>query len=483
MKKILLLLSIFAMNPSVHSQCETSVYPEDSTICLGDTVNLTAYGPSTDLTTTFSAGNNHRGNMFDIVAVNTVTIESFDAHPMGNTTIEIYYKVGGFAGSESNPGAWTLVGSAAVVAQPTGTPTPVPVSIGVTIPAGQTYSFYVTSSNTAVSINYSDGTTPGAVYASDGNIQFLEGVGLEYPFTAGGGTFSPRIWNGNIHYSTAGTTTFSWSNGASTNTIDVSPSVGTTYYVDITPFGCPTVTDSVTINVSNLSIDLGPDLTICEDSTVTLDAGNTGATYSWNSGLENTQTIVASGTNQYDVLVTNADGCEASDTITITSQAAPVIDLGLDTLICVNGIADFNAGTGFSSYIWSNSENTASITVDGATVGVGNYTYSVIVTDGIGCVGTDTVNLIVDGCAGVESLESTNFLLYPNPTNGKVLLSTNQHFSNVAVKIIGMDGTLHYSNYFNNQFQEIDMDKLSEGIYLLEIQADDTFEVIRIIKN
>ena len=154
------------------------------------------------LSTTFAAGNNHRGNMFDIAALNTVTITSFDAHPQANTTIAVYYKTGTHVGFQNTAGAWTLIGSAAVVAQPTGTPTPVPVAVNITIPAGQTYAFYVTSTNTGVSLNYTNGTTLGNVFASDANIQFKEGSGLEYPFS--GSPFTPRVWNGIIHYSLAG---------------------------------------------------------------------------------------------------------------------------------------------------------------------------------------------------------------------------------------------------------------------------------------
>jgi hypothetical protein len=166
--------------------------------------NSAALFPCDTLQTTFAGGNNHRGNMFDIVAINAVNIISFDAHPVGNTDYEIYYKVGTFAGSENNSAAWTLVGSATgVVAQPMGTPTPLPIVVNITIPAGQTYGWYVTSTNTTVSNYYTNGTAQGSVYTSDANIQFLEGVGLEYPFT--GTPFTPRVWNGRIHYCDAAT--------------------------------------------------------------------------------------------------------------------------------------------------------------------------------------------------------------------------------------------------------------------------------------
>lgn len=274
--------------------------------------------------------------MFDIVATNTITIDSIDAHPMADTDIEVYYKVGSFSGSENNAAAWTLVGSAAVTAQAQGTPTPVPLNINVTIPAGQTYAFYVTSSNVAVSLNYTDGSTQGAVYTSDANMQILEGVGLEYPFS--GTPFSPRMWNGTIHYST-GSATYSWSNGATTPSITVSPGSTTTYTVDVDITGCPnTLTESIQVSVSDVAADLGPDTTICVYNSLMLDAGG-GAldTYQW-STAETTQSITVDGStlglgSSYIALtVSDQYGCNAYDSILVTvDQCAGISEYELGT--------------------------------------------------------------------------------------------------------------------------------------------------------
>lgn len=156
---------------------------------------------TTQLSTTTMAGNNHRGNMFDLTALHTVTIESFDAFPMGNTTMEVYYRPGTYVGFEGNVAGWTMLGSAPIVAQ--GGLVPVAVPVRVTIPEGETYGFYVTSTQTGVSLNYSNGNAVGAPYTSDANLVFKEGGGLEYPFTGGtGAVYQPRIFNGAIHYST-----------------------------------------------------------------------------------------------------------------------------------------------------------------------------------------------------------------------------------------------------------------------------------------
>ena len=174
-------------------------------------------------------------------------------------------------------------------------------------------------------MNYTDGTSQGSVYTSDANMQILEGVGLEYPFS--GTPFSPRMWNGTIYYSTAtgGASTFSWNTGATTQSIDVVPTTNTTYTVDVTIPGCPsTVTESADIEVSDLTVDLGGDTTICVYNSITFDPGNDPAdTYSWSTGATTStitidSTIQNTGTTDYIVSVTDDFGCLAIDTVALT---------------------------------------------------------------------------------------------------------------------------------------------------------------------
>lgn len=153
------------------------------------------------LTTTFSSNNSMNGNMFEINAINSVIIKSFDGNlqpPSQNMLI--YYRPGSYTGFELSSAGWTLVGTAnGVVSNGDDVATPIPIPVNVTIPAGQTYSFYITTDGSGPNgrINYTDGTTEHAVYVSDSNIQILEGIGVEYPFAD---TFVPRIWNGTVHY-------------------------------------------------------------------------------------------------------------------------------------------------------------------------------------------------------------------------------------------------------------------------------------------
>ena len=147
----------------------------------------------------YNQNNGQRGIMFDVRAENDVTIRCFEANLYDGTTAnyEIYYRPGTHVGHENNAAAWTFIGGATgITSAGNNLPTPLPIQVNVSIPAGQTYSFYITN-DFGGGTNYTDGTAVGNFLAADGNLTVFEGVGKSYPF---GLTFTVRNFNGHIFY-------------------------------------------------------------------------------------------------------------------------------------------------------------------------------------------------------------------------------------------------------------------------------------------
>jgi Cohesin domain len=184
--------------------------------------------PLASLTTTFAGGAANNGNMFDIAAVNSVVIDSFDENLQNNEPLAIYYKAGTHVGSETAASDWTLVGTyPGVVTNGAGVATAVPIPVNIVIPAGQTFAFYITYTTNQGSMGYTPGTAVGNVYASDSNIQIKEGAGKGYPFAS---TFSPRVFNGTVHYTSYNCPTPSPTNTAtSTATNTATPTSTATF--------------------------------------------------------------------------------------------------------------------------------------------------------------------------------------------------------------------------------------------------------------
>lgn len=372
--------------------CSVVLSASDSLVCSGNGISLNALanGPDIQLMGSNTAGNNHRGNMFDIVATNAVTILSFDASPMGNTTIEIYYKAGTWNGFANTPSAWTFIGSAPVTY--TGSFVPVAVPVNITIPAGQTYAFYVTSNTSAVSLNYSNGTNVGNVYSSDANISFLEGGGMEYPFTQNtGAVYQPRVWNGNIHYTLADQpgTTITWGTGETTASIPAAPTSTTTYTVSATVPGCPAAFDTLEVVVSLPPVTAHAPLIVCAQDTVVL-YGTGAESYTWDNGAVDSVAFEAMTTTTYIVTGVDSVGCMENDTITVTVNQLPNVSAGADFGVCEGNDITL-AGQGAVTYSWNNgvTDNTPFEPANTAT-------YILTGTDANGCIKNDTITVTVN---------------------------------------------------------------------------------------
>lgn len=180
--------------------------------------------------------------------------------------------------------------------------------------------------------------------------------------------------------------TYLWSTGAVTKTITVN--TGGTYSVTVTNGGC-NATDAIDVTVSATppAVNLGNDTTICTGNSITLNAGNAGATYLWSTGAT-TQSITVNTSGTYSVTVTKGT-CTGTDAINVTVSSTPLtVNLGNDTTICTGNSIVLNAGNTGAGFLWSTGATTQTITV--GTTG----TYSVTVTNG-GCTASDAINVTV----------------------------------------------------------------------------------------
>jgi len=124
-----------------------------------------------------------------------------------------------------------------------------------------------------------------------------------------------------------------------------------------------------------------------------LTGGTPGYTYSWSPGGQTNQTATGLAAVTYTATVTDANGCIATDTVTIMQPDS--IDIWMKpTNIGCNGdsngsvIASVSGGTGPYTYSWSPVSGTDS-TITGLKIG----TYTVAVKDANNCPSTGSVTL------------------------------------------------------------------------------------------
>ena len=183
----------------------------------------------------------------------------------------------------------------------------------------------------------------------------------------------------------SGLTSYMWSTGATTQKITVNTSG--TYYVAVVDNGGCTGVDSIDITVSTAMTNFGADITMCFGNTVTVDAGSN-QSFKWNTG-DTTQTVSISkaGSANYIVDIVNIYGCKATDTIMVTINPLPTVNLGPDKYICNGGPITLDAGSGQSAYAWNTGATSQSINVTAAG------TFAVTVTSSLGCSASDSIIL------------------------------------------------------------------------------------------
>lgn len=201
----------------------------------------------------------------------------------------------------------------------------------------------------------------------------------------------------------AGASSYSWSpGGATAPSITVTPSSNTTYTVIGTTGSC-NAPGVVTVTVNPL-----PTITIAANPTVICTGGQTSTltasgatTYTWNtSATTNSITAAPSSTQTYTVAGTSPLGCVNSATLSLVVNPTPTVNITSNAPICVGNNLNFtNSTVGATTYSWTGpnafSSTLVNPVVPGATL-ANTGTYTLAATSNLGCVQTNTINVIIN---------------------------------------------------------------------------------------
>ncbi|MBL7828441.1 MAG: peptidoglycan DD-metalloendopeptidase family protein [Saprospiraceae bacterium] len=168
-----------------------------------------------------------------------------------------------------------------------------------------------------------------------------------------------------VSLTASGGTSYVWSNGASTATIQVGTSGS--YQVTATGAnGCTAVSSATTVTVlaaPTASITANGSTTVCAGTQVSLTASG-GTSYVWSNGAS-TATIQVGTSGSYQVTATGANGCtavSAATTVTVLPLPTATITPNGPTMVCSGATVSLTASGG-TSYVWSNGASTATIQV------------------------------------------------------------------------------------------------------------------------
>jgi hypothetical protein len=266
---------------------------------------------------------------------------------------------------------------------------------------------------------------------------------------------------------TSGTAPFRylWSNGATTQTIGT---LGAgTYTVTVTDASGCTATSSRTVTQTNsFDVNLDARNIACNGGTdgqisAMVAGGSAPYTYRWSNG--STIAVIANlGANTYTVTVTDASGCTAIKSATITQPSALTATASSTASSCgaTSGSATVTAGGGTApyTYAWTNGGTTATI----SNLGAGTYT--VTVTDSRRCARTASVT--ISSSTSLDATSSVTNVRCNGASNGAI-----------ALTVTGATGAVTYS--WSNGATTASVSNLAAGSYSVTINDTRNCSVVK----
>ena len=170
---------------------------------------------------------------------------------------------------------------------------------------------------------------------------------------------------------------------------------------------CVGVQEEFTITVHPLpQVEAGIDTTLCFGQSITLTASGAN-NYVWDNGVVNGVEFFPSSTIMYNVIGTDTNLCQNTDSIlvTYTLDLPPIVNAGPDTAICSGQQIALTATGDAILYLWDNG------VIDGELFEPSETNeYTVIGTAANGCVERDTVEVVVNPLPVITANASNDVL-------------------------------------------------------------------------
>jgi len=242
-----------------------------------------------------------------------------------------------------------------------------------------------------------------------------------------------------------------------------------TYSLSAELNGCfsETVTANVVINALP-TIDLGDDQVTCKNQEITIEGPDGFDGYIWSNGDETASTSVGAGT--YTLTITDDNGCENSDEITVT-ESGPTADFNSNptTGAQVDAVISFtDVSTGSPvSWSWSFGDNGAANTQNSSHAynAQGEFEVTLTVTDANNCSDSETRTYTISNSVAVPNSFTPN----GDGFNDLWVIKGLEAFPNTKLMLFNRWGSEIYSTdaYTNNW----NGDKYPDGtyFYILEL--------------
>ncbi len=249
-----------------------------------------------------------------------------------------------------------------------------------------------------------------------------------------------------------------------------------TYNVSVTNSYTCVNSDTITVTLrKNPVVHLGSDTSVCNGAVLTLNAGNDGVSYFWNTG-ETTNTINVNTPGTYIAFVTNSEACLKSDSITVDMQGE---------LPTIQGISvTNNAGYSFFytavnpmnviGYDWDFGDGSPHVytpTANHTYAAAGNYMVVLKLSSSCGFfTDSSSANIV-----GIRQVVVGNDVLsvYPNPATSSATILNKGDLKMEQVWVYNVLGQVVYrAKATRNDTHTISLNGMAAGVYTIQVQTD-----------
>lgn len=354
------------------------------------------------------------------------------------------------------------------------TPGTYPISADITLPYTPEQAFEIPAG----------GGTPLAL---QDDMSMVFGVSALFNFSA------PVITSNGNKYSCSGSSvtisansagSFSWSTGATSNSIVVSPVNTSTYYVWSFNSQC-NANASVAVFVSPIpSPSITGASTLCEGATGNYNAAGAWS-YTWSTGMTGPQSPYTSGSSAFQVITVQGANvpCPAvTASFQIQLRRAPSLQIVSPyASLCNTAVGGKTLqlsgqplGGVFSGSLVS---PTGIVTPTSNGVITAFYSFTNAVS---GCTATTSLELPVSSCLGLgERPLATSINIFPNPSSDGWYRIEPATLSDI--KLMSMDGKVLPTLHFEDGL--LDGKALKPGIYILEVHSEQGFSRVKLIRD
>jgi hypothetical protein len=284
----------------------------------------------------------------------------------------------------------------------------------------------------------------------------------------------------------SGANSYTWTGGFNTNSLAVTPTINTTYFV------IGTNTTSACSNTLSQFIQVKPlptinivksNANVCAGKTTTLTGIGAATNYLWNNSDTTNYTIITPTANSnYTLIATDSNGCSSTNTIQVTVEANPSITVSaIPQVICAGDLITMTA-SGADTYEWK-SNNLYST---GSAVAVSPNSTSTYTLTGInskGCSSTVLLTANVEACTGInELIGDTGLNISPNPAVDNLQLNFVDSKPR-EIFIFDELGKLCITKLVSEKTVMLNINNLNKGIYFIQLKSSGNLTTKKFVKE